>query len=118
MSTRCSGLARRSFIIGRRLWPPAMTRASEPRRCRAASAPSTLVARSYPNGAGVCITFLLTSSAGGHALARLPDVLPLLVLDGGVGADDRRARHEVGLGLADLGIQQACRQAAPLDVAQ
>ena len=56
MSIRCSGLASRSFIIGSRLWPPAMMRASEPSRCSDAIAPSTLVARSYSNGAGVCNT--------------------------------------------------------------
>ena len=54
MSTRCSGVASRSFIIGSRLWPPAMIRASGPSRSSAAIAPSTLVARSYSNGAGVC----------------------------------------------------------------
>ena len=47
MSIRCSGLASRSFIMGSRLWPPAMMRASEPSRCRDAITPSTLVARSY-----------------------------------------------------------------------
>ena len=46
MSMRCPGLARRSFIIGSRLCPPAMIRASGPRRSSAAIAPSTLVARS------------------------------------------------------------------------
>ncbi len=54
MSTRYDGLASRSFIIGSRLCPPAITRASDPARSSAASAPSTLVARSYSNGAGVC----------------------------------------------------------------
>src|ERR687886_408404 len=54
MSIRTSGLARRSFIIGSRLCPPAMTRASGPWRRSAAIAPSTLVARSYSNGPGVC----------------------------------------------------------------
>ena len=46
MSIRCSGVASRSFIIGIRLWPPAMIRAPEPTRCSDAIAPSTLVARS------------------------------------------------------------------------
>src|SRR3954463_13321612 len=54
MSTRCSGAARRSFIIGSRLCPPAITRASGPRRSSVASASSTLLARSYSNGAGTC----------------------------------------------------------------
>src|ERR687897_2973260 len=59
MSTRCWGWASRSFIIGSRLCPPAMMRASEPRRWSAAMAPSTLVARSYSNEAGVCKGSLL-----------------------------------------------------------
>src|SRR3954470_16998586 len=88
MSIRTSGLARRSFIIGSRLWPPAITRASGPRRSSAAIAPSTLVARSYSNGAGVCIE------------------APLGVLDGRVGPDDRRARQLLGPLLAALGIQR------------
>ncbi len=54
MSIRCSGFASRSFIIGSRLWPPAMMRASGPSRFRDAIAPSTLVARSYSKAAGVC----------------------------------------------------------------
>src|SRR4051794_1374235 len=54
MSTRCSGAARRSFIIGSKLWPPAITRASGPSRPSRAIASSTLVARSYSNGAGTC----------------------------------------------------------------
>ena len=33
MSIRCFGFASRSFIIGSRLCPPAMTRASEPSLC-------------------------------------------------------------------------------------
>src|SRR5215217_4810468 len=105
MSTRYSGLARRSFIIGSRLWPPAMMRASEPCAWSACSAPSTLVARSYPNGAGVC-TRAPFASAAGQALARLPDVLALLVLGRGVGADDRRARQVLRALLAALGIQE------------
>ena len=46
MSIRCAGVASRSFIIGSRLCPPAMIRASPPRRPSDAIAPSTLVARS------------------------------------------------------------------------
>ena len=56
MSIRCSGVASRSFIIGIRLWPPAMIRApgAEPlqRRDRALDAGRALVL----NGAGVCIS--------------------------------------------------------------
>ena len=55
MSTRYSKLASRSFIIGRRLWPPATSRASLPRRSSSEMAWSTLVARSYSNGAGTCM---------------------------------------------------------------
>src|SRR5258708_493670 len=54
MSMRCSGAARRSFIIGSRLCPPAMMRASGPSLSSSATACSTLVARSYSNGAGTC----------------------------------------------------------------
>ena len=83
MSIRCSGLASRSFIIGSRLWPPAMIRASGPSRSSAAIAPSTLVARSYSNGAGVCKACSSRSGTlGREPLARSPDVVALLVLDG------------------------------------
>src|SRR2546423_3093834 len=61
MSTRCSGVARRSFISGSRLWPPAITRASDPSRASLASASSTLVARSYSNGAGTCMRVFSSS---------------------------------------------------------
>src|SRR5918995_3645979 len=54
MSMSTSGRARRSFIIGNRLWPPATSRASGPWRSSNVSALSTLVASSYSNGAGVC----------------------------------------------------------------
>ena len=94
MSIRCSGLASRSFIIGSRLCPPAMIRASGPSRSSDAIAPSTLVARSYSNGAGVCNAVLLSRSGGlgRQALARRSDVLALLVLLGRAGADHRRDR--------------------------
>ncbi len=46
MSIRCSGWARRSFIIGSSEWPPAMIRASPSYLASDAIAPSTLVARS------------------------------------------------------------------------
>src|SRR5665213_93564 len=115
MSIRCSGLARRSFIIGSRLWPPAITRASEPRRCREAITPSTLVARSYSNGAGVCIAFVLLSF--GHPRPRAADRHLGVVLDWRVLADHRRARHQLRVRLADIGIQGSCRQAAVIGVA-
>src|SRR5947199_8022774 len=71
MSTRNSGAASRSFIIGRRLCPPATSRASGPSRSRMASASSTLVARSYSNGAGTCMASLLVS-LGALPKATLP----------------------------------------------
>src|SRR3954447_3147169 len=116
MSMRTSGLARRSFIIGSRLWPPAMTRASGPWRWSAAMAPSTVVARSYSNGPGVCTSGPLLGRAGGpglgaavavavargrrwrvrhHAAITEPaahaGLLARLVALRRVGADDRRA---------------------------
>ncbi|COW78463.1 Uncharacterised protein [Mycobacterium tuberculosis] len=55
MSTRYSGLAMRSFIIGSRLCPPATTRAPSPNRSNNPMAWSTLVARSYSKGPGTCM---------------------------------------------------------------
>jgi hypothetical protein len=40
MSISFAGVARRSFIIGRRLWPPARMRASSPSAALAATASS------------------------------------------------------------------------------
>src|SRR4051794_4932475 len=51
-------------------------------------------------------------------LARGPDVVPLLVLDGGPGTDERRARQLLRGGVAHVRIQRAGGEAAPLDVAQ
>src|SRR5215210_472496 len=117
MSTRCSGVASRSFIIGSRLWPPAITRASGPSRSSEAIAPSTLVARSYSNGAGVC-TGTSSGPLGREPLARLADVLAPLVLLGRLGPDDGRARQLRGALLAARGVQPPRGQAAALDVAQ
>src|SRR3954452_3390531 len=89
MSTSSEGCASRSFIIGSRLCPPAITRASS-LAFNVAIAPSRLVARSYSNRAGVCI----------------------FVLDRGVGADDGRATRAVA------GIEPAGREAAVARVAQ
>ena len=61
MSTRYSGLAMRNFIIGSRLCPPATTIAPSPSRSSNPIAWSTLVARSYSNGPGTCIS---TTSLG------------------------------------------------------
>src|SRR5262245_44031831 len=51
-SMRCLGCARRSFIIGTRLWPPARSLASSPSRPRRPSASCTLVGAWYSNAAG------------------------------------------------------------------
>src|SRR3954447_1988250 len=140
MSMRTSGVARRSFIIGSRLWPPAMTRASGPWRWSAAMAPSTLVARSYSNGPGVCTSGPLLGRAGGPGLGTAVAVadggrrlgheagiaepaadaglLARLVAVRRVGADDRRALQALPAPLARLGATKPRRQAAALDVAQ
>src|SRR4051794_16042412 len=115
MSIRCSGVASRSFIIGSRLWPPAISRASG-WRWSAASASSTLVARSYSNGAGVCNA--ASSGPAGQPSARGADVLALFVLDRSVGADHRRAGELLRAVVADRGVQLPRGQAAALDVAQ
>src|SRR5215203_4840449 len=86
-----------------------MSRASSPSRESDAIAPSTLVARSYSNGAGVCTTSLL-----GRALPEaLADAggLARLVLHRRVGADDGRARHALRVRLAALRVQKARREA-------
>src|SRR5450631_2139189 len=98
MSIRCSGCARRSFIMGSRLWPPAMMRASDPSRWRDAIAHSTLVARSYSNGAGVCKSAPLL--AGGHPLASAPDLFVGVVLHGRIRPDHGGARQQLGLLMA------------------
>ena len=54
MSISTSGCARRSFIIGIRLCPPARIRASGPYLASSVSACSTLVAFSYSTCAGTC----------------------------------------------------------------
>src|SRR5258705_7337449 len=52
MSISRSGLARRIFIIGRRLWPPARMRVSPPPSALAATASSTLRAATKSNRDG------------------------------------------------------------------
>ena len=116
MSIRYSGFASRSFIIGRRLCPPAITRASGPCSLERCDAPSTLVARSYSNAAGICKArsfqaatvrievnwkpsdrrFGVLEVTCRHPLAGRADVLALLVLDRGIGADHRRSRQPRG----------------------
>src|SRR6188472_3935061 len=54
----------------------------------------------------------------GWPLARLADVIALLVLHRAVGADHRRSIELVGVGLPHLGIQQPCRKASTLDITQ
>src|SRR5215212_10811943 len=95
-----------------------MIRTSEPSRSSAASAPSTLVARSYSKGAGVCnLAVPLASGAPDREpLARCPDVVALFVTDGGVGADDRGGREVLRARVTDARVELPCRQAATLDV--
>src|SRR4051812_19399405 len=119
MSIRCAGWASRSFIIGSRLWPPAMIRASGPSRSSDAIAPSTLVARSYSNGAGVCTGSSPESGLlGREPLAGLADVLAPLVLLRGAGADHRRARQLRRARLAAGRVELARRRAAVRGIAQ
>src|SRR3954471_17922156 len=124
MSMRCSGLASLSFIIGSSECPPAMMRASGPSRWSAAIASSTLSARWYSNGAGVCtgLPFRVFAAVVGHRLdrwlrrhRRRP---ARLVLDRRVGADDRRAIELLRARLARPGVQRARLEAAAGDVAQ
>src|SRR3954453_19522310 len=102
MSISRAGFASRSFIIGSRLCPPAMTRASS---CclSAAIAPARLVARSYSNGAGVCISVLTADDRGAAgAVAGIEQAgVEAAVLDvaqdraaGGAGGGDRRLAAE------------------------
>src|SRR2546425_20814 len=53
ISTRALGSARRSFITGRRLWPPARTFASPPKRSRIWTASSTDEGAKYSNRGGI-----------------------------------------------------------------
>ena len=52
MSTRWAGAAKRSFIMGMRLWPPASTLPSSPNSSRAARAPSRVSGAWYSNAGG------------------------------------------------------------------
>ncbi len=120
MSIRCSGLASRSFIIGSRLWPPAMIRASGPSRSSAAIAPSTLVARSYSNGAGVCNRAPLAIRTAWPASACAARRCPRAARTGRA----RRCRSPASAaaspapGARTFGYSSARREAAALDVAQ
>src|SRR5215471_20840940 len=67
MSTRVSGCASRSFIMGIRLCPPARIRASGPNLASRAIACSTLVALSYSTYAGTCNTASPRERALWHA---------------------------------------------------
>src|SRR4051812_22229585 len=113
MSIRCSGLASLSFIIGSRLWPPAMMRASGPRRWSAPIASSTLCARWYSNGPGVCTWFSFRVVALGLAVAPEGRVLHRRVR-----ADDRRTGELLRARLARLGVQRAGGEASAGHVAQ
>src|SRR5712691_2255259 len=53
MSTRAFGSASRSFITGKRLWPPARTFASPPKRSSSWTASSTDEGAKYSNRGGI-----------------------------------------------------------------
>src|SRR3954453_8694451 len=122
-----------------------MIRASGPSLSRDAMAPSTLVARSYSNAAGVCNTCSFSNPGDGRSCvpnstsyvffpdsglawvvarrlalrklsARCPDVVALFVLHGRVGADHGRPRQGLRALMADVVVQGTRRQAAALDV--
>ena len=114
MSIRCSGFASRSFIIGSRLWPPAMMRASGPSRASDAIAPSTLVARSYSNGAGVCIGL---PSLAGIRLRTPGDSLGSYCTGESVPMTGERGSRS-GRDWRPLRVEQARREAAAGRVAQ
>src|SRR5215469_5260102 len=67
MSISVSGWARRSFIIGIRLWPPARIRASGPYLVSRDRACGTLVAFSYSTCAGTCMRHPLRAPGSGAA---------------------------------------------------
>src|SRR5215207_4988016 len=79
MSTRTSGAASRNFIIGMRLWPPAIRRAPSPYRSRSSTASPTLPATSYSNRAGTCTRLSSLSNDVGVPLfpAKGPEYMPL-----------------------------------------
>src|SRR5262245_42315093 len=110
-STRCLGWARRSFIIGMRLWPPATIFASSLNWPRSPRASLTLVGAWYSNAAGYMVLSLCLGAAGA-ALDRLPHALrgerhDLDVIDSERGQrinhrvdDGRRRRDRAGLARA------------------
>ena len=121
MSIRCSGFASRSFIIGSRLWPPAMIRASEPSRSSDAIAPSTLVARSYSNGAGVCNGAPFRSSGSdsrGSRLRGAPMSSRCSYCSGASVPITGERRQLLRARVPHVRVQLARREAAALDVAQ
>src|SRR5215218_2442716 len=81
MSISVAGWARRSFIIGSRLWPPAIILASPPLSESSLIASSSEVGRTYSNWAGYMPISLSPSSGprarhlAGRVLDRLDDVL-------------------------------------------
>ncbi len=81
ISTRWAGKARRSFIIGMRLWPPARTLASSPSSARVASASSRDAGAEYSNAAGYItpprwVGETVPGTGGGRGAPRAVSVKP------------------------------------------
>src|SRR4051812_17942422 len=82
MSTSADGRASRKFIIGARLWPPAMILASSPSSPSRSTASPTVSTRWYSNEAG--FTSLLPSRGCGRSRLGIPSFAWFVsTLDGG-----------------------------------
>src|SRR5271165_2545222 len=75
MSISQVGLARRSLIIGIRLWPPLMTLASSPYWVRSAIASGIVRGLEYSNAAGTILGPLSCFTPGSPVVNSLPDRL-------------------------------------------
>src|SRR5215469_13834553 len=110
MSIRVSGWARRSFIFGMRLCPPARIRASGPYLVSRASACATLVARSYSTCAGTCMrpsspsARVMSLRVGDNCLAMTLTQLNAFVLVARLGSVTAAAN---ALGVSEPAVSQA-----------
>ena len=119
MSIRCSGFASRSFIIGSRLWPPAMMRASGPSLCsdgdRALDAGRALVLE-WRGGLQRDAPF--AQERLGSRLRGAPMSSRCSYCTGASVPMTGDRGSFSGPRLADLGVEQARGEAAALDVPQ